>query len=149
MIAPESLRSSPAMRPALITAILISVASVAAVGPAGVACAKPSKLQTASRNKDQDPSPAGSAQSLGVLLHATPDRVRTRLGEPSIARAEGKGALWTYEGSRCALFIFFRDEGGLHVSGAAAGPRRHGVSPPDLDVCLADLQRSDVAGRTP
>jgi hypothetical protein len=84
------------------------------------------------------------AQGLAGLLHAAPDRVRAHLGEPSIARAEGKGAFWTYRGPRCALYIFFREDGGLKVSGAAVGPRKRGVPAPDLDTCLADLEQSQA-----
>jgi hypothetical protein len=88
----------------------------------------------------------GAAASAGLtgLLHASPDRVKARLGDPAIARAEGKGAFWTYRAPRCALYIFFKDEGGLKVSGAAAGPRQRGVAYADLDTCLAELERSQA-----
>jgi hypothetical protein len=70
--------------------------------------------------------------------------VKARLGDPAIARAEGKGAFWTYRAPRCALYIFFKDEGGLKVSGAAAGPRQRGVAYADLETCMAELERSQA-----
>ncbi len=89
------------------------------------------------------------AESAGLtgLLHASPDRVKARLGDPAIARAEGKGAFWTYRAPRCALYIFFKDEGGLKVSGAAAGPRQRGVAYADLETCLAELERSQAGAQ--
>ncbi len=93
--------------------------------------------------KEEEAKETASAGLTG-LLHASPDRVKTRLGEPSIARAEGRGAFWTYRAPRCALYIFFKDEGGLKVSGAAAGPRQRGAAYADLDTCLAELERSQA-----
>jgi hypothetical protein len=99
--------------------------------------------------KEAGETPAREAPSRGLsgLLHASPDRVKARLGDPAIARAEGKGAFWTYRAPRCALYIFFKDEGGLKVSGAAAGPRKRGVPYPDLEVCLAELEQAQGGGQ--
>ncbi len=94
--------------------------------------------------KKQAATKAAESAGLTGLLHAPPDRVKARLGDPAIARAEGKGAFWTYRAPRCALYIFFKDEGGLKVSGAAAGPRQRGVAYADLDTCLAELERSQA-----
>ena len=94
----------------------------------------------------EKPETAAPASGLTGLLHASPDRVKARLGDPAIARAEGKGAFWTYRAPRCALHIFFKDEGGLKVSGAAAGPRKRGVAYPDLEVCLAELEQAQGGG---
>jgi hypothetical protein len=132
------------MRFGLISAIFVHVAMIGAVASAGAAhAAKPPahRLETtgAGTQKAGLPAPHG----LAGLLHARPEQVTARLGEPAIARAEGKGAFWTYRAPRCALYIFFKDEdGGLKVSGAAAGPRKRGVAFADLDTCLAELEGS-------
>ncbi len=124
------------MRLPLISAIFVSVALA---GP--TASAKAVKH----RAEAKKPAPAQPiTHGLTGLLHASPDRVRARLGEPSIARAEGKGAIWTYRAPRCALYIFFREDGGLKVSGAAVGPRKRGVAAPDLDTCLVELEQSQA-----
>jgi hypothetical protein len=95
------------------------------------------------------PIPAGSKPAdsagdtfeeagLGRLLHATPQAVKERLGEPDVARAEGKGGFWTYRLPRCALFLFFREgPKGLRLSGASTGPRRRGDPPLSVAECLA------------
>ena len=84
------------------------------------------------------PADATAAPS-SPLDGQTPVQVRARLGEPAVARAEAAGALWTYRLTRCALFVYFADEGGgLKVSGAESGPRRYGETPPDVTACLAD-----------
>ena len=125
------------MRIALISMIFAGVALGAA--PASGKTAKhPAEPRKEAAAKDT------ASAGLTGLLHASPDRVKTRLGEPAIARAEGKGAFWTYRAPRCALYIFFKDEGGLKVSGAAAGPRKRGAPYADLDTCLVELERSQA-----
>lgn len=75
---------------------------------------------------------------LGTLLHATGAQVKARLGDPDVARAEGKGAFWTYRLPHCALFLFFHDgPRGLRVTGAATGPRKRGEPLLDVGACLA------------
>jgi len=82
--------------------------------------------------------PAEEDDGLGRLLRATPATVRERLGDPDVARAEGKGAFWTYRLPHCALFLFFREgPKGLRVTGASTGPRRRGESAPTVAACLA------------
>jgi hypothetical protein len=129
------------MKFALISMIFAGVAlgAVPAMGKAAKHAAAPKKEAA------KDTASAG----LTGLLHASPDRVKARLGDPAIARAEGKGAFWTYRAPRCALYIFFKDTasktgGGLQVSGAAVGPRQRGVAYADLDTCLAELERSQA-----
>jgi len=108
--------------------------------PAAAKPAKPKAAKAKPAAKTETPTPRG----LVGLLHAGPDRVKARLGEPAIARAEGKGAFWTYRAPHCALYVFFKDEGaGLKVSGAAAGPRRHGALYPELEACIADLEQAE------
>jgi hypothetical protein len=130
------------MKFALISMIFAGVAlgAVPAMGKAAKHAAEPKK---------EAATKAAASPGLTGLLHASPDRVKARLGDPAIARAEGKGAFWTYRAPRCALYIFFKDTssktgGGLQVSGAAAGPRQRGVAYADLETCLAELERSQA-----
>src|ERR1700744_3980003 len=61
---------------------------------------------------------------LGPLFHASPERVRAKLGDPDVSRAEGAVAFWTYRLPHCALFLFFHQgPRGLHVTSASTGPR--------------------------
>jgi hypothetical protein len=124
------------MKFALISMIFAGVAlgAVPAMGKAAIHPAPPKK----------EAAKETASAGLTGLLHASPDRVKARLGDPAIARAEGKGAFWTYRAPRCALYIFFKDEGGLKVSGAAAGPRQRGVAYADLETCMAELERSQA-----
>jgi hypothetical protein len=81
---------------------------------------------------------AGDDAGLGRLLHAAPATVRERLGDPDVARAEGKGAFWTYRLPHCALFLFFHEgPKGLRVAGASTGPRRRGEPLLSVSACLA------------
>ncbi len=91
----------------------------------------------------------GSIRSdvLSALLNAAPERVRSELGVPAVARTEGRGAFWTYQAPHCALYIFFKDRGGLHVSGAAAGPRQRGLAVPEIQACLSELEQPPVAAQ--
>ena len=82
------------------------------------------------------------------LADLTTRQVRQRLGEPSVAHAEGKGAMWTYRGEDCALMVFFEDRGkGLRAAGAVTGPRKRGEPVPQLDDCMADLRVSALGRR--
>jgi len=132
------------MKSALISVILVGVALAAPP-----VSAKTVKHPSDPKKQAVSPSakaPSETARGLTGLLNAGPERVKARLGDPAIARAEGKGAFWTYRAPRCALYIFFKDQGGLKVSGAAAGPRKRGVPYPDLDVCLAELEQAQGGG---
>lgn len=85
------------------------------------------------------------------LLAADEMEVRSRLGAPDVARAEGAGAMWTYRLPDCALFVFFKSPQGqpLKVSGAASGPRVRGRTPPPVNECVAEaLDRQDAVGRS-
>jgi hypothetical protein len=82
--------------------------------------------------------PPPPALTVASLLGADEATVTARLGEPAVARAEGQGALWTYRRPSCALFVFFRMDGGRRVvSGLDAGARRPGAGAPSADACLA------------
>ena len=84
--------------------------------------------------------PANRPPPFHGLLGVSEPEVTARLGAPDLARAEGKGAMWTYRLPDCALFVFFRrTQGeGLKVSGAASGPRTRGRNPPPVNECLTE-----------
>ena len=86
-----------------------------------------------------------AGQSIRGLSEA---QVRSRFGEPQIARREAGGAMWTYAGDACALFVFFETQGreGLRVSGAAAGPRERNRPNPDVEACIAASSRTPGQG---
>lgn len=78
---------------------------------------------------------------LSALVGADGPAVQARLGEPSLTRAEGQGALWTYRREGCAVLVFFRQQGGVYrVTGMEAGASRLGAPAPDVETC---------AGRSP
>ncbi len=92
----------------------------------------------AERAREQREELHEEESGLGALFHASPDKVRARLGDPDVSRAEGKGAFWTYRLEHCALFLFFHEgPHGLHVTGAATGPRKRGEPPLTVAACLA------------
>jgi hypothetical protein len=134
------------MRFGLISAIFVPVAMIGAVASVGAArAAKPPEHAAHTPKTAAERASPPAPHGLAGLLHAGPEQVTARLGDPAIARAEGKGAFWTYRAPRCALYIFFKDEGGgLKVSGAAAGPRKRGVAYAELDVCLTELEQSQA-----
>jgi hypothetical protein len=87
------------------------------------------------------PEAAVQAQApLKGLLGSSEAGVRTRLGEPDVARREDQGAMWTYRRPDCALYVYFRAAGreGLRVVGASTGPRRRGEPAPGVEACLAE-----------
>jgi hypothetical protein len=84
-----------------------------------------------------------AAPSVPLLIGAGEAEARIRLGEPDVARRETGGAVWTYARPSCALFVYFRPDGGrLRVTGAAAGPRRRGEAAPNVESCLAAVAGS-------
>lgn len=87
------------------------------------------------RVERRGPPPPTAASFIGSDEAA----VRARLGEPTLARAEGAGAMWTYVTEACALHMFFRldRDGRMKVNAAGAGPRRRADATPDVDACVA------------
>lgn len=113
--------------------ILIVLALI--LGPGGALAAERPKAhpRTEAAAEPVEPDPG-----LGPLLHASPAQVRARLGDPDVARAEGKGGMWTYRLPHCALFLFFHEgPKGLRVSGASTGVRKRGEPPMDVKACVA------------
>lgn len=73
-----------------------------------------------------------------ALVGSDGPAVQARLGEPSLTRAEGQGALWTYRREGCAILVFFRQtEGVYRVTGLEAGASRLGAPAPDVETCAA------------
>jgi hypothetical protein len=121
------------MRAILTIALLISLASAPVL-----ARGKPDSRRADTADAAPTAEAADEDQGLGPLLHASPAAVRARLGDPDVARAEGKGAFWTYRLPHCALFLFFREgPKGLRISGASTGPRRRGEPAMSVSACLA------------
>ena len=78
--------------------------------------------------------------ALAVLRGLNEEDVLARLGNPTLARGEGLGAMWTYVGTRCSLFVFFSAPAPgtpRLFSGATVGPRQRGERPLPLEECLA------------
>jgi hypothetical protein len=65
---------------------------------------------------------------------------RELIGDPLIARAEGLGAMWTYQQPDCVLFVFFTSAAPgepRRLSAISSGPRRRGDVVPPPEECLA------------
>ena len=134
--------------------VLIVIALAAAAGAADArprhtrhrttraATAAPARAEVASGPDAADRDPPGPSQAFGGLAALSEAQARARLGAPDIARSEGFGAMWTYRLPDCALFVFFRSAAGqpLRVSGASAGPRRRGQTPPSVETCIAEAR---------
>ena len=113
-------------RPGLLLVFTVALASAASAG---------SWAQEDAAVQDEDAAVV-FASPLNGLAEAA---VRAKLGDPALARTEGAGAFWTYRLRTCVLFVYFADAGqGLRVSGAAAGPRRHGDPTPDVASCIIE-----------
>lgn len=107
--------------------------TVAALVVSAPVHAAPTKSVEKAETETAEPS-----SELGALMHATGAQVRARLGDPDVARAEGKGGFWTYRLPHCALFLFFHEgPKGLRVTGASTGPRKRGEPLLEVRACLA------------
>ena len=115
----------------LALALLIAAAPAAALAQSAEApAAAPAEAAAA--------PPTGAETTLQALLDKGEAEVRSRLGDPAVARREEGGAMWTYRLPACALYIYFRAAAdGLRVTGAGTGPRRRGEVAPGVDACLA------------
>lgn len=87
------------------------------------------------------PATAAPADPLAVtsLTGLAGPEVEQRLGRPSLTRAEGRGAMWTYRRAECSLFVFFTQgaDAVYRVSGFDAGSRRLNAPAPTPEACLA------------
>jgi hypothetical protein len=109
---------------------------------------EPRPAPDAATAKSQDKPPP---QQFHGLMAQDQTAVRTRLGDPDVARGEGSGAMWTYRLPDCALFIFFKGpkgapDAGSRVSGAASGPRVRGQRPLPVNDCIAEAMTRRASG---
>jgi len=120
---------------------LITALAAAALAGAALAAAPKAAPKFSSANASARPPravEAGPELPGGRMLGATTSQIRSRLGAPDVAHAEGRGAFWTYRLPDCALFVFFQDEGkGLKVSGLSSGPRKRGQTAAGTEDCLS------------
>lgn len=130
---PESSASARRMRTAC-TFLIAAMLAGPALGAEKPAAKHKETAEEAPRVAERREDDGG----LGALFHAAPERVRARLGDPDVSRAEGKGGFWTYRLPHCALFLFFHEgPKGLRVTGAATGPRKRGEPVLSVPACLA------------
>ena len=124
------------MRPVF---LIIGVVAAAALAGESLAAAPKGASKLAPEASARLPRIAEAGPELpgGRMLGATTAQIRSRLGAPDVAHAEGRGAFWTYRLPDCALFVFFQDEGkGLKVSGLSSGPRKRGQAAAPTEDCL-------------
>jgi hypothetical protein len=131
---------------------LVLIAGVAAAALLAESAALAARQDVASSDSvdllPPAPSHAPKPPAFHGLLGVSETEVTARLGQPDLARAEGKGGMWTYRLPDCALFVFFRGSAseGLKVSGAASGPRTRGHAPPPVNECLTEAMNRHAAG---
>jgi hypothetical protein len=132
---------------------LALIMGVAAAGLLAQSAAHAARQDTISSSDSVDllptaPGHAPKPPAFHGLLGVGEADVTARLGSPDVARAEGAGAMWTYQLPDCALFVFFRRQvpEGLKVSGAASGPRTRGRTPPPVNECLSEALGKHGAG---
>lgn len=77
--------------------------------------------------------------SPAALVGVDGPEVERRLGRPSLTRAEGRGAMWTYRRAECSVFVFFEQGADqiYRVTGLDAGARRLNAPTPTPEACLA------------
>jgi hypothetical protein len=76
----------------------------------------------------------------GAADAPTRAEIERALGAPDIARNDGAGAMLTYRGQSCALFLVFTSDqrNAMRLREAHAEPRRAGQTQPNLDQCAAE-----------
>lgn len=103
-----------------------------AAGPVATAPAAPGAIAAPAV---QPADPLSPAAFVGV----DGPEVERRLGRPSLTRAEGRGAMWTYRRAECSVFVFFEQgaDQTYRVTGLDAGARRLNAAAPTPEACLA------------
>lgn len=114
-------------------------------GRGNVVVVPPSELSS-SPERTRGPGPGiapPGPMNAAALVGFDEVRLKAALGQPSLARNEGQGSLWTYRLRTCALHVFLaRDTAGaLRVKGAASGPLVRGAPTPAVDACIAEAKR--------
>ena len=114
-------------------------------GSGSVVVVPPSELSTGTdRTRGDGPglSGQGAVNTVAAMVGLDETRLKAAIGQPSLARNEGQGAMWTYRLRSCALHVFLaRDAAGaLRVKGASAGPLKRGAATPPVDACVAEAR---------
>ncbi len=114
-------------------------------GSGSVVVVPPSELSSgADRTRGDGPGlpGQGAITTAAAMVGLDETRLKAAIGQPSLARNEGQGALWTYRLRSCALHVFLaRDAAGaLRVKGASAGPLKRGAATPPVDACVAEAR---------
>lgn len=112
-------------------------------GSGSVVVVPPSELSSSTdRTRDEGRGLQGqnAVNTAAAMVGLDEARLKAALGQPSLARNEGQGALWTYRLRSCALHVFLaRDaSGALRVKGASSGPLKRGAATPPVDACVAE-----------
>ncbi len=114
-------------------------------GSGSVVVVPPSELSSSTdRTRADGPGLQGqnAVTTAAAMVGLDETRLKAAIGQPSLARNEGQGALWTYRLRSCALHVFLaRDAAGaLRVKGASAGPLKRGAATPPVDACVAEAR---------
>ncbi len=114
-------------------------------GSGSVVVVPPSELSSSTdRTRSDGPGLQGQTAitTAAAMVGLDETRLKAAIGQPSLARNEGQGALWTYRLRSCALHVFLaRDAAGaLRVKGASAGPLKRGAATPPVDACVAEAR---------
>ena len=114
-------------------------------GSGSVVVVPPSELSgSTDRTRGDGPGLQGqnAITTAAAMVGLDETRLKAAIGQPSLARNEGQGALWTYRLRSCALHVFLaRDAAGaLRVKGASAGPLTRGAVTPPVDACVAEAR---------
>lgn len=114
-------------------------------GSGSVVVVPPSELSSSTdRTRADGPGLQGqnAITTAAAMVGLDEARLKAAIGQPSLARNEGQGALWTYRLRSCALHVFLaRDAAGaLRVKGASAGPLKRGAATPQVDACVAEAR---------
>ena len=114
-------------------------------GRGSVVVVPPSELSSSpDRTRGDGPGLQGqnAVNTAAAMVGLDETRLKAAIGQPSLARNEGQGALWTYRLRSCALHVFLaRDAAGaLRVKGASAGPLKRGAATPPVDACVAEAR---------
>ena len=114
-------------------------------GSGSVVVVPPSELSSGTdRTRGDGPGLQGqnAITTAAAMVGLDETRLKAAIGQPSLARNEGQGAMWTYRLRSCALHVFLaRDAAGaLRVKGASAGPLKRGAVTPPVDACVAEAR---------
>ncbi|WP_421989173.1 hypothetical protein [Roseococcus sp.] len=94
------------------------------------------------------PRPVPAPREASTLLGASPDTVRSALGEPLLRREEGPAEVWLYTGGGCQLdIVMYPSEAGPRVAHVQA--RAGGLAQRTEASCLRDLAAQGSSHQPP